>query len=203
MVLLPVADGQLIMNPLANMGDGEVRRYDYPGIASAQVMAAYDNQGGIVTYADDGDGNYKGLNIRRYGKGLLLLYEHITYQEDDLLVRVPYAVELGTFEGGWERAADVYKNWAVKQKWCRTKLEDRDLPAHLKGPSFFLVLTSGKWQGKGEALTDHWKYLTWLKTGRKGLASRFLPYCFHGRNMAHGILLTTFHLMEVKHNLLR
>jgi hypothetical protein len=143
-VLLPVWDGQLLTAPSRALARGEIRQYPYPGPASAQVMASYDDVGGVVTYAADGEGNYKRLVVQRYRDGLALSFAYLGYQDAGPRVRVPYPVEVGAFEGGWERAADVYKEWASQQKWARTLLEDRDLPAWLKRPSFFYVADARK-----------------------------------------------------------
>lgn len=194
-ILLPVADGQLITDPLVNMGDGENRGFDYPGSASAQLMAYYDGKGGVVSYAADGEGNYKRLNVRRYGTGLLLLFEHITYHLGDLHLKVPYSVEVGAFEGSWERAADVYKKWAVNQKWCRTRLEDRSIPANVRQPAFFLGINIREMAGEGRSINrsgdipdfvNEWQkkldlpvntiLLSWEKNGPWVAPDYFPPY---------------------------
>jgi Domain of unknown function (DUF6259) len=139
-ILLPIADGALLNNPAVTLKDGEKRSFNYPGLASAQMMAAYDSRGGMVFYAADGRGEFKTLTARRYGKQLVLAIECVLYHKDPPNIELPYSIEVGTFEGSWERAADIYKLWARKQTWCRTLLKDRKLPASLSDASFTLGL---------------------------------------------------------------
>ncbi|HKP94546.1 MAG TPA: DUF6259 domain-containing protein [Fibrobacteria bacterium] len=136
--LLPVADGALLHQPVDRLKDGEKRSYNYPGLASVQLLAAYDKRGGALAFAADGKGDFKMLVIQRYGKRLVLTFENVLYHLDPPDVALPYTVEIGAFEGGWERAADIYKQWAVKQPWCRTLLQDRKLPPALGDTRFTL-----------------------------------------------------------------
>lgn len=139
-VVLPIADGALLENPTEHLRDGVKRSYNYPGLASAQMMAAYDGRGGVLCYAADGQGDFKQLTLMRYGKLLILTFENVVYHLDPPDIVVPYSVELGAFEGGWQRAADLYKQWARKQDWCRAPLHGRNLPADLAATSFSLGL---------------------------------------------------------------
>ena len=139
-VLLPIADGALLENPASRLKEGEKRSYNYPGLASAQLMAAFDKRGGVVYFAADGQGNFKMLTVMRYGKVLVLTFENVLYHLDPPDISMPYTVEVGAFEGGWERAADIYKLWATKQSWCKTLLQDRKMPLDLNSTSFSLGL---------------------------------------------------------------
>ena len=167
--LLPVADGQRILDPLRSMENGENRGWNYPGEASAQLMAMYDEQGGIITYASDGDGHFKRLTIRRVGSGLMLPFEYIAYHLNDLRIIMPYAIEVGSFEGGWERAADIYKRWAIKQTWARVLLEERSLPEAIKRPSFFLRVNVREMAGEGKSVNRTGEIPSVVKGWREGL----------------------------------
>jgi hypothetical protein len=150
-VLLPVADGALLKDPLEHLKNGGKLSYNYPGMASAQLLAAYDRKGGVLCYAADGQGNFKMLNVMRFGKQLVLTFENVLYHLDPPDIAVPYTVELGAFEGGWERAADVYKLWARNQAWCRTPLRDRKLPKELDTTAFSLSLNLREGQNDDKA----------------------------------------------------
>jgi len=136
--LLPVADGEVITDLAASLGDGEIRGWNYPGMAAAQLLALYDAQGGVVTWAADAAGQFKRLALRRAGGDALAYFEHVTAHVKGPLVSVPYAVRIAAFEGGWERAADRYREWAGSQRWCARRLEVRVRPETLRSPSFFL-----------------------------------------------------------------
>ena len=137
-VLLPLADGALLHQPLDHLDDGEKRSINYPGMASVQLMAAYDDRGGALAFSADAKGHFKMLTLQRYGKQLVLTFENVLYHLDPPEIALPYTVEVGAFQGGWEGAADVYKEWARKQAWCRTLLQDRVLPASLRETRFTL-----------------------------------------------------------------
>lgn len=139
-VLLPIADGALLKDPGDHLKNGLKKSWNYPGLASNQLMAAYDARGGVLCYAADGQGNFKLLNLMRYGKQLVLTFDIVLYHLDPPDIAVPFTVELGAFDGGWERAADIYKLWAKNQPWCRTKLHDRRLPADLDSTSFSIAV---------------------------------------------------------------
>jgi hypothetical protein len=151
-ILLPVGDGEILADAASALADGETRGFNYPGIASAQMMALFDDQGGAVTWAADGAGNFKRLAARRVGSDALLYFEHVLLHLKGERIVLPYAVRLAPFEGGWERAADVYKAWATKQSWCARRLEERTPPAALRAPSFFLGLNVREARGVAESV---------------------------------------------------
>jgi len=136
--LLPVADGEVIGDLAAALRDGETRGWNYPGMASAQLMALYDARGGVVLWAADATGQFKRLALRRVGGDALAYFEHVTVHLKGPRVGVPYPVRIAAFEGGWERAADRYREWADTQPWCARRQEARVLPEALRLPSFFL-----------------------------------------------------------------
>ena len=39
--------------------------------------------------------------------------------------KLPYNVVIGTFQGDWHDAAEIYRNWAEKQPFCPEKLAKR------------------------------------------------------------------------------
>lgn len=137
-VLLPVADGMVVENPGNLIQDGEKRSFNYPGMASAQLMAAYDGKGGLAAFPADSRGDFKMLTVRRHGGRLLLVFECVLYHLDPPEVELPYAVMLGAFRGGWEHAADLYKAWAKRQPWCARTLPARRLPEALGRTAFSL-----------------------------------------------------------------
>jgi Domain of unknown function (DUF6259) len=151
-VLLPVGDGEILTDAAGALADGETRGYNYPGIASAQLMALFDDTGGAVTWAADGAGNFKRLCVRRVGGDGLLYFEHVLLHLKGERIALPYAVRLAPFEGGWERAADVYKSWATRQSWCARRLEERELPEPLRAPSFFLGMNVREARGVDQSV---------------------------------------------------
>ncbi len=88
---------------------------------SMQFLAYYGKtRGGLYAAAYDPDCHMKWLNFCRRGSGLEL---SLMYGFDDAApgkgtaAGYPFVVRLLP-AGGWHRAADLYKRWAVRQKWC-------------------------------------------------------------------------------------
>ena len=152
-VLLPKCDGALLENPEANLQGGAVS--NYPGTASVQFLAFYDATAGIRVTALDGEGYRKAIGVNRRGAGLELRMVHypaVAAGQDFIL---PYAVEMAVFHGDWQSAAAEYREWAVKQKWCRKRLEERagELPEWLREmPFFYNMSVRGQTAEKKNAL---------------------------------------------------
>jgi hypothetical protein len=140
--LLPKCDGALVENPEANLRGGAVSQY--PGSASVQLTAFYDATAGMRASALDGGGHRKSIGVERRGAGLALSLTHYTVIAAGHDFTLPYPVELATFHGDWEAAATEYRQWAVKQKWCRKRLDERiaELPAWLRDMPFFYTMSA-------------------------------------------------------------
>ncbi len=144
-VLLPMCDGSLLENPEANLRSSSSS--NYPGTASVQFLAYYDPTAGIRVTALDGGGSRKSIGVGRRGAGLGLNIVHYAELAAGKDFTLPYAVEMTTFHGDWESAASDYRKWAVKQKWCRKRLDERiaELPEWLRGmPFFYTVAVRGQ-----------------------------------------------------------
>jgi hypothetical protein len=141
-VLLPKCDGAVLENPEANLQGGAVS--NYPGTASVQLLAFYDATAGIRVTALDGGGHRKAMGFNRRGAGLGLHMVHYPAVAAGQDFTLPYAVEMAVFHGDWETAAAEYRRWAVKQKWCRKRLDERigELPEWLRGMPFFYTMSA-------------------------------------------------------------
>ena len=144
-VLLPRCDGAVLENPEANLRGSSVA--NYPGGASVQLLAFYDATAGLRVTALDGGGYRKAIGLDRHGAGLGLHMVHYPEVAAGKDFTLPYAVEMAVFHGDWESAAAEYRKWAVKQKWCRKRLDERvaELPEWLRGmPFFYTVAVKGQ-----------------------------------------------------------
>ena len=140
-VLLPRCDGAVLENPEANLQGSALS--NYPGGASVQLLAFYDATAGIRVTALDGGGHRKAIGVERHGAGLGLHMTHYPEVAAGKDYTLPYAVEMAVFHGGWESAAADYRKWAVKQKWCRKRLDERiaELPEWLRQMPFFYTMS--------------------------------------------------------------
>ncbi len=141
-LLLPVADGTIVRHPVTQFENGEERGWDYPGLASVQMMAGWNDNGGVVTWTEDARGFYKRVSVRRAENSIIPIFEHITLQEQANFFSLPYRVRVTPFQGDWRDAADLYRKWAEKQPWCSVPLSERTLPESISKPTFFLGINA-------------------------------------------------------------
>ena len=109
----------------------EIWRYNnYPGQwASTQLMAYYNDLGGLYIACDDAAGAPKFIDPLLEDDGVTMGLGHYPGTRGPGTAKLPYNVVLGTFHGDWYAAAEIYRDWASKQLFCATKLADRkDIP---------------------------------------------------------------------------
>ncbi|PYV10442.1 MAG: hypothetical protein DMG07_21100, partial [Acidobacteria bacterium] len=112
----------------------EIWRYNnYPGQwASTQLMAYYNEVGGLYVACDDANGLPKFIDPLMERDGVALGLGHYPGTRGPGQTRLPYNVVLGTFHGDWYAAAELYRNWASKQPFCAAKMAQRtDIPKWL------------------------------------------------------------------------
>ena len=103
------------------------RSPNYPGQwASTQLMACYNDAGGLYLACDDAAGLPKFIDRVMEQDGVTLGLAHYPGTRGPGETRLPYNVVMGTFQGDWYRAAEIYRDWAVKQPFCPKKLAERD-----------------------------------------------------------------------------
>lgn len=134
-----------------------------PGNLTAQFGCYYEPLGGLATMSFDARGYCKTLTGTRTREGLALHWQQACFERSKFAQ--PYDIGWTTFASpdktrpaDWRDAADLYKQWAVRQPWCARKFADRDdLPAWLKqGPA--MVRFGREW------LTQPERIERWLRT---------------------------------------
>jgi len=146
-LLWPECDGTLLMNPGKNRPD---RTFHYPGGASLQLMAALDPAAGLFLSARDSAAHTKQFCSRRSGKGVELSIIHILPQTPVTEWRLDYDVAIAGLKPAaglktvtWEAAADLYREWAVLQPWCRQTMAQRvatgDIPKWVTEPTMIFT----------------------------------------------------------------
>jgi hypothetical protein len=120
-------DGQLFLNPMKSLSIREEFPWgmNYPGALSAQLMSFQDDESGLYYGVHDSNGYMKGMHPYRTLDGINLVAVHVFPYEYRKDYKIPYDTVLGVFKGDWYNAADVYKEWAIKQEWCSKKIIDR------------------------------------------------------------------------------
>ncbi len=148
-VLLPYCDGYLVRDPVKNRFD---RRLSYPGAASMQMMAAFDDAAGVYLAARDSKARTKRFHAKSTGKAVELSVDHLLPQVPVTEWEPGYAMALAGLQPSaglkqitWEAAADMYRQWAVQQPWCQQTMAQRvaagDIPKWLAEPNLILTFS--------------------------------------------------------------
>jgi len=151
-----------------------------------QFVAFYDGASGLYLSSQDTEGYTKRNNILRIVDQMK--FSHTFYAEYSRgnSYRSPYPIVLTTFDGGpsartsWRHAADIYRRWAEKQWWCRTKWFDRpDVPDWLKEGAG--VIVPRKYMTYAKDGESYYKYL-WVEGKRysEAVGGRNIIVLFHG-----------------------
>ncbi len=146
-VLWPECDGTLLRSPAVNWPD---RQFRYPGVASMQMMAAFDPRAGLCLSARDREAHTKMFCTHRNGRGLELSIVHTLPQSPVTQWELPYDVAMAALRPSpgmkkitWESAADLYREWAIQQPWCRQTMAQRvaagDIPKWIVEPTLIFT----------------------------------------------------------------
>jgi hypothetical protein len=112
--------------------------YSYPGMWALQFMAFYNPEAvGLYFAAHDPEARFKRFGF--YGESgsreAELVMQHYPDERltPGLSYETPYDTAIGLFTGEWWKASEVYREWAIQQKWCRKGplAERRDIPQWL------------------------------------------------------------------------
>ncbi|MGH9325826.1 MAG: DUF6259 domain-containing protein [Terriglobia bacterium] len=161
------------------------RRSTYPGGTTAQLMAYYDDAGGLYVACDDAKGLPKFISPLLEKDGVTMGLSHYPATHGPGVTKLPYRVVLGTFHGDWYAAAEIYRNWASRQPFCPPKLAERtDVPKWLaEGPPAiaFPMRGQGDWDphGVNPEYTPLTNALPYIETLAEELKGPILPITFN------------------------
>jgi hypothetical protein len=103
----------------------------YPGRYFAQFLAWYGASGGVYVACEDTGGNVKMIGAVRREPGIRLGFAHVGDWPADGERTLEYEVVLGSFEGDWYDAAELYRDWSLRQKWATPLTQRTDVPEWL------------------------------------------------------------------------
>ncbi|MBO5900396.1 MAG: hypothetical protein J6Q80_06635, partial [Lentisphaeria bacterium] len=92
----------------------------YPGPAAMQFEALYDTVAGLYIGCHDKSDQPKVIDFYPEGKGGICVLQQFTGGAGT----PGYAVEMHSFRGDWQDAADIYRNWLEKEQLMPEKLVD-------------------------------------------------------------------------------
>jgi hypothetical protein len=201
-ILWSFADGGLASPVVPTMSIGpwgngqrntpELWRYNnYPGQwTSTQLMAYYNDAGGLYVACDDPSGLPKFIDPLVEENGVTMGLGHYPGTRGPSTSKLPYDVVIGTFQGDWYAAAEIYRDWALKQPFCATKLAQRkDHPAWLTDSPVaiaFPMRGQGDWDPPASVNAEYnpaTNALPYLEKLAAGLERPLMPIIF---NWEHG-----------------
>jgi hypothetical protein len=166
----------------------EIWRYNnYPGEwVSTQLMAYYNDAGGLYVACDDAKGLPKFLDPLMDQNGVVMGLGHYPGTRGPGVTKLPYNVVVGAFQGDWYAAAEIYRTWAERQPFCSTKLAQRtDVPKWLTDSPFALAFPmrgQGDWDPPA-AVNPEYTPLTnalpYLEKLAAALESPLMPVVFN------------------------
>jgi len=100
----------------------------YPGQTFAQFIAYYTRKSGIYIACDDTQAHVKIIKALHRDPGIRLGIAHVGDWPTQGARRLEYDVIVGTFQGDWYAAAEIYRQWALAQKWATPLHKRKDVP---------------------------------------------------------------------------
>lgn len=151
----------------------------WPGPLNMQFQALYNASGkGLYLAAHDGTGCKKIFYMTAFPDKLSIRYRvghypsNMGYPAEDF--RLPYDVRIGPFFGDWYDACQIYRAWALKQKWCsKGPLATRDdMPKWFKAAPIMLSTYTAK--GDSDVLWSRDRAVDFIK-----FIGTDLPICWY------------------------
>ncbi len=157
-LVLPVWRGCAIEDPFNQpAGFGEAFHTNgaiYPTTFNMQFQALYNKQSGKGIYLGTRDSVPNMMNFQILNSAAEISWRpghfppNITFSEEDF--SLPYDCVVGPFQGDWFDACRIYREWALKQTWCRKGplSTRRDIPKWYKeAPLFFYTFLDDSAEG--------------------------------------------------------
>ncbi len=112
----------------------------YPGTQFAQFLVYFNNRAGIYLACEDTQGNVKRFRALSRDPGLRLGVAHVGDWPRRGSRELEYDTVLGSFQGDWYTAAEIYRDWALRQKWATPLTRRDDVPAWLLDSPVYITI---------------------------------------------------------------
>lgn len=161
-LIVPNQSGVIIDDPFnaEKSGRGSPHRFGkyiwygtYGTTAQSMQCVLYENGfDGIMLWTKDGDGYIKDLEVSKNiassytGEGIRASVHHYPANTGaaGTAWTSPYPVVTTRYQNGWQRAAKIYRDWAITQPWCAgggilDRVKRGELPAWLANNPCWLI----------------------------------------------------------------
>ena len=145
-LLITWQNGHLVKNPVdtflckglevpfwVGYGTGAYKN-EYPAALSFQYGAFYGQDYGYYFVTEDPDAYIKTFEYEYNKEKHAMDLTIVNYPENmgkTTSYCMAYDFVLKLFEGDWQTATNYYRDWAIRQKWCKKKLSEKKLPEKL------------------------------------------------------------------------
>jgi len=169
--IYPLVRGRLVRNPFGRergYGDGVHESGRYPSAYGMQFQALYNERTEVGLYlaTEDGTPNLRNIETPNYPTHLTWKPGHfppnVGYAGEDFAVG--YDCVVRPFRGDWWDACRLYREWALKQSWCRKGplSRRRDIPRWYKEAPVFLCTANYSRDQQVAMIRDECKrFLKW------------------------------------------
>ena len=143
-LVMPSWLGDVIHDPANGSTEDKPRVYarNFPG-GSIQLFLLYDResrQNGLYFSSQDTTSSVKSITFSIAPRNVECSAVCLVPDKDDTDVFSPgYDVVVGSFDGNWEDAAGIYREWALDQKFCReSRFHNGKTPEWLEKTAFWV-----------------------------------------------------------------
>lgn len=150
-ILWPYYAGRLMVNPAPEtlspdsseawqFSPENGNSYHYPGGVFAQFMAFFNTRAGLYLACEDAEANVKIFKAVHRDPGIRLGVAHVGDWPRHGSRALEYAIVLRAFKGDWYDAADLYREWTLRQKWATPIHRRDDIPQWLYDSPAYITL---------------------------------------------------------------
>lgn len=118
--------------------DGNIDHY--PGWQFAQFLAYYNDRAGLYLACEDNQGYLKSFKVLEREPGFRLAVAHIGDWPQNGSRTLEYDILLGSFQGDWYTAAEIYREWSLKQQWAVPLFQRKDVPEWLLDSPVYITI---------------------------------------------------------------
>ncbi len=112
----------------------------YPGWQFAQFLAYYNDRAGLYLACEDNQGYLKSFKVLEREPGFRLAVAHIGDWPQNGARTLEYDTLLGSFQGDWYSAAEIYREWSLKQQWAVPLYRRKDVPDWLLDSPVYVTI---------------------------------------------------------------